>query len=110
MIEEINIGKALDYIRDNAEPLAKAKASRIYLEQYRKSQKALLINECTEGTGQAKESYAYASSIYITLLENLKNAVEEEEKLKWMMVAAQAKIDIYRTQQANNRFIDKAHT
>ena len=110
MIEEINIGMALDYIRDHAEPLAKAKATRIYLEQYRKSQKALLINECKEGTGQSKESYAYASPQYITLLENLRTAVEEEEKLKWMMVAAQAKIDIYRTQQANNRFIDKAHT
>lgn len=110
MIEEINIGKALDYIRDNAEPLAKAKAARIYLEQYRKSKKALLINECEDGTGQAKESYAYAHPEYLVLLTNYHNAIEEEEKLKWMMTAAQAKIDIYRTQQANNRFIDKAHT
>ena len=109
MNEEINIDQTLRYIRDHAEPLAKAKATRIYLEQYRKSQKALLINECTEGTGQSKESYAYANPQYITLLENFRNAVEEEEKLKWMMIAAQAKIDVWRSQNANNRFIDKSH-
>jgi len=110
MIEEINIGKALDFIRDNADSLAKAKAARIYLEQFRKSKKALLFNSAPEGTIQSKESHAYAHAEYILLLDNLKIAVEEEERLKWMMVAAQAKIDIYRTQQANNRFIDKVHT
>lgn len=109
MIEEINISMALDYIRDNAEPLAKAKASRIYLEQYRKSKKALLMNQ-VEGAEHIRASFAYSHGEYLTLLENYRNAIEEEEKLKWMMVAAQAKIDIYRTQQANNRFIDKVHT
>ena len=29
VIEEINIGKALDYLRDHAETLANAKATRI---------------------------------------------------------------------------------
>jgi len=110
MIEEINIGKALDYIRDNAELLAKAKAERIYLEQFRKSKKAMLINDCNETTVVAKESWAYAHPEYLAVLDGLRIAVEIEEGLKWMMIAAQAKIEIYRTQQADNRFIDKAHT
>lgn len=110
MSEEINISKALDFIRDNAPQLAEAKATRIYLEQYRKSQKALLINQCNEGTIQAKESFAYSHPEYLLLLENYRTAVEQEEGLRWMMIAAQAKIDVYRTQQANNRFIDKVHT
>ena len=104
------IEKSLDFIRDNAEKLAKAKAMRIYLEQFRKSKKALLFIDSPKGTIQDKESYAYAHDEYLLLLDNLKIAVEEEEKLKWMMVAAQAKIEVYRTQQADNRFIDKAHT
>ncbi len=110
MTDDINVGKALDYMRDNAPAFAKAKAERIYLEQFRKSKKALLINECTEGTGQVRESYAYAHPEYILLLDALKIAVEEEEKLKWMMISAQLKVEVYRTQQANNRAIDKAHT
>ena len=110
MIEEINIEKALDFIRDYAEPLAKAKAERIYIEQFRKSKKALLVNSVKEGTIQAKESYAYAHSEYITLLDSFKIAVEEEERLKWMMVAAQCKIEVWRSQNASARFIDKVHT
>jgi len=110
VVELINIEKALDFIRDNAEPLAMAKASRIYLEQYRKSKKALLYIDAPEGTIDSKTSYAYAHEEYLHLLAELRMAVEEEEKLKWMMVAAQAKIEIYRTESANNRFIDKAHT
>lgn len=110
MLHEINIGKALDFIRDNADSLASAKATRIYLEQFRKSKKALLFNSAPEGTIQSKESYAYAHAEYILLLDNLKIAVEEEERLKWMMVAAQAKIDVWRSENASARFIDKVHT
>ena len=106
----INISKALDHLRDNAGALAVAKAERIYLEQFRKSKKALLINSAPAGTAQAKESYAYAHDEYLELLEALRTAVEQEENEKWLMVAAQLKVEVYRTQQANNRFIDRAHT
>ena len=109
MIEE-PIELSLNHIRNYAGALAKAKAERIYIEEYRKSKKALLFNSAPEGTIQSKESYAYSHTEYLLLLESLRDAVEEEEKLKWLMVAAQAKIAIYQTQSANNRFIDKAHT
>jgi len=109
MIEEINIGKALDFIRDNAEPLAEAKATRIYLEQYRKSKKALLMNE-VEGAEHVRSSYAYSHLEYLVLLENYRDAIKKEEYLKWMMIAAQTKCEIYRTESANARFIDKVHT
>jgi hypothetical protein len=109
-VEGINISKALNYIRDNAKGLAEAKANRIYLEQFRKSKKALLINQAPDGTIQSKESFAYAHKDYISLLDGLKIAVLQEEEHKWLMVGAQLKVEVYRTQQANNRFIDKAHT
>ena len=109
-IETIDINKALNHLRDHAPMLAVAKAERIYLEQFRKSKKALLINEAPSGTIQSKESYAYAHDEYLTLLEDLRTAVEQEENEKWLMVAAQLKVEVYRTHQANNRFIDRAHT
>ena len=43
MIEDIE--KALDFIRDSSNDFAKAKANRIHLEQFRKSKKALLMNQ-----------------------------------------------------------------
>lgn len=56
----------------------------------------------------AKEMEAYANQDYVTLLEGLKEAVEIEEKLKWQLIAAQARIEIWRSQEATNRTIDRA--
>ena len=95
--------KANDFIRDNAGEIAKAKAERVYLEEYRKTQKALLINSFPGGTILEKESYAYAHKDYIVVLDGLRSAVEKEEELRWKMIAAQAKIEMWRTFQANAR-------
>jgi hypothetical protein len=109
VITEQHIEKALDFMRDNSDALAKAKAERIYLEQYRKSLKALLFAEAPEGTVADRENYAYRNPKYLELLDGLKVAVEQEEALKWKMTAAEAKIDVWRTQQANARTIDASH-
>jgi len=109
MITDAHIEKALDFIREHAAALAKAKAERIYLEQFRKSMKAILISQAPEGRVQDRESYAYAHDEYLELLEALKTAVAQEEELKWMMTAAEAKVEVWRTQQANNRRIERSH-
>ena len=101
--------KAAEFIRDNAPKYAKAKSERIYLEQFRKSKKALLMSESDEKTSAAKEIYAYAHPDYIALLSGLRAAVESEETLKWQLTAAEAKIEIWRTESANNRQIDRTH-
>ena len=102
---EIDPQKAVDYLRDNAEKYADAKASRVYLEEFRKSKKSLLMLQSDEKTQAGKEAYAYAHDEYIALLDGLKVAIEVEETVKWQMIAAQARIEVWRTQQANNRTI-----
>ena len=106
---KVDIEKALDFMRDNAGNLANAKADRVHLEQFRKSKKALLMQQ-VEGAQHIREAYAYAHPEYIELLDGLKVAVEEEERLKWMMVAAQTKCEIWRTIEASNRRTDRAET
>jgi len=101
--------KAAEFIRDNAPKFAKAKSERVYLEQFRKSKKALLMAESPATTAAAKEIYAYAHPDYIQLLEGLREAVEMEETLKWQITAAEAKIEVWRTQSANERQIDRTH-
>jgi len=103
MITEGQVEAANDFIRDSADKYSQAKAQRIYLEQYRKTQKAILYQEVKTGTIQDRESYAYSHPDYVRNLEGLKIAVEIEESLKWKMIAAQAKIEMWRTQQANSR-------
>ena len=103
MITDQQAEAANDFIRDNADLYAQAKANRIYLDEFRKTKKAMLIQEIKSGTVQEKESYAYAHPDYEVVLTGLKDAVEDEERIRWQMTAAQAKIEIWRTQQANSR-------
>ena len=109
MITDAQAEQAAEYIRTAAEEHSAAKAARIYLQEFRKSKKALLINECSEGTGQARESYAYAHIEYVKLLDDYSEAVKQEEFCKWKLEAAKAKIEIYKSQQFNARQQDKAH-
>ena len=99
---------AVSFIYSNAPVFAQAKANRVYLEEFRKSKKALLMGECDAQAVNAREQYAYSHHDYIALLDGLKAAIETEETLKWQMVAAQARIEIWRTESANNRSIDRA--
>ena len=98
---------AVDFIIKKAGEFAKAKAQRVFLEEFRKSKKALLMSECLEKAANVREQYAYAHKDYQALLEGLRAAVEVEEGLKWQLVAAQARVEVWRTEQANNRTQDK---
>ena len=106
-MEEINIYKCLDYIRDHAKQYAQAKANRVYLEEYRKTLKARLMATQLGDAVNAQERYAYAHSEYAELLEGLKVAIEEEENLRWKLIAAQAKIEVWRSLSANQRAENK---
>ena len=103
---EINIFKALDFIRDNSAAFAKAKAERIYLEEFRKTKKAILMRSAEEEGAKSsatQERDAYAHPAYIVLLNALRDAVEEEERLRWLIIAAQAKVEVWRSLGANQR-------
>jgi hypothetical protein len=105
--ENLSPYEALDYIRNNAKAYAQAKANVTYMMEYRKTLKAILMRECADKTESAKESYAYAHIQYQTHLKTLKNAVEIAEHLRWWMIAAEAKIEVWRSIEASNRVQDK---
>jgi hypothetical protein len=98
---------AIDYIIKNAGRFAKAKSERIYIEEYRKSLKAILMKQSGQTVIAAQEREAYAHDDYAALLAGLREAVETEEKLRWDLIAAQARIEVWRSQEATNRTQDK---
>jgi hypothetical protein len=102
-MRDIDPNDAIDYIIKNAEEFAKAKAKRIYLEEFRKSKKALLMQKHREESIGAQEREAYAHPEYKELLEGLREAIEIEERLRWNLVAAQARVDVWRSLEASNR-------
>ena len=100
--------KAIQYLIDTAPLYAKSKADRMFLEEFRKSRKAQLQSQAgTEVIGK-QETFAYAHPEYIQILEGIREAVEKEETYRWMMTAAQAKIEVWRTQQYSARLEIKA--
>lgn len=103
--------KVVEFILKNASAYAKAKANRVYIEEFRKSKKAQLMAEAMfRGVEvvSAQERDAYGHPDYAKLLLGLKESIEVEEKLRWQLIAAQIKVDLYRTESANNRFIEKS--
>jgi len=103
---EIDPVRAVEYIMKHSAEFAKAKAERVYIENYLRSKKSLIMAKSSAKSVAAAEVDAYADPEYIGLLEGLKEAVEAEEKLKWMLTAAQLKVEIWRSQEATNRAID----
>lgn len=103
---------AVDYMIAQSGEYAQAEANKIYMEEMRKTIKAEMMRTAeTEGdykTAAMQEREAYASKRYKDHLEALKQAVEKRERLRWMLIAAQARIEVYRTQEASNRNIIRA--
>lgn len=107
MTRQLDPHEAINFMIKNAESYAQAKANVTYLEQFRKSKKAMLFAVATGTTVADKECFAYRHPEYLEVLDGLKEAVEEAERLRWMLVAAQARIDVWRSQEASNRNIDR---
>jgi len=104
---EIDPHDAVEQIYKNRIAYAKAKAERIYLEEYTKSLRAILMKKSLETAVNAQEREALSSDEYITHLKALKIAVENEETYRWEMVSAQARIEVWRSQEASARFLEK---
>lgn len=106
--EEINPQQAVNFIYKHGCEYAKAKAHRVYLEEFRKSKKSILMRESGLSAVAAQEVAAYAHPEYLELLAGLEAAVEAEESLRWALVAAQARVEVWRSQEASNRALDRA--
>ena len=99
--------------RELADLYAPARAQRGYLEDYKKSVLALLMKDAernlkiTTTSGQEREALAHET--YTKLLEQLKDAVYEEEKIRYHLKAVEWEIEIWRTKQANERAERRAY-
>lgn len=108
----MEIEELLHTYRQLADQYAPARAKRGYLEDYKKSCLALLMKEALVGghsAVSAQEREAAAHPLYVKLLEDLKTAVGEEEKLRYHLKAVELEIEIFRTKSANERAERRAY-
>lgn len=108
MADLIDPNKAVDYLIEKSKEFAQAKAERSHLEHFHKSKKAMLMNACTERAIAAREQFAYSHPEYLEVLEGIKAAIEREELLRWRLEAARLRVEVWRSENANNRRQDGA--
>jgi hypothetical protein len=107
MINDAKLEKVLDWLTASAKPAAQARANRIYVEEYRKTLKALLMQRSELPSVAAQEVAAYAHPEYQEHLKALREAVEQDETYRWRLTAAEASIEIWRSENANRRTAEK---
>jgi len=93
---------AINFILTNASKYAEAKATRVQLEEYRKSKNAILMSQ-EDGTLGNKEMYAYAHADYVALLMQIKSAIALEEELRWKLEAAKLRVEVWKTEEYTKR-------
>jgi hypothetical protein len=103
MITDKDIERALDYLRDNVDEAAQARANRLYMEQWVKTVKAKVQVSQSGLSATAAEAVASSSLEYIGALEAMKTAIELDERHRFLREAANAKIEAWRTQSSNER-------
>lgn len=108
MSRKIDPQTSLQAMHDTGPKLAAARAERVYLEEYRKSLKALLMKSSTQTSAAMQERDACADESYLLHLQGLRQAVEREEALRWKMVTAQTAVEIWRSQESSARAMDRS--
>ena len=109
MINDQEIDRALAFLRDTAQDAAQARANRLHLDDYSRVIKAQIMSEHLAETVSAQERYAYGDIRYKNHLEALKIAIFEDEKMRFLREAALAKLEIWRSEQANARAEGKVY-
>ena len=110
MITQDQAEKAVDWLRENARSMAQARAERLYLEQWIKTVKATLQSEAPVTTSAKAEEWALSSARYLAALQAYKAAIETDEYNRFMLTAAEAKIEAWRSQESTRRAEGKATT
>lgn len=99
MIEEEDVEKAVLWLAQTATAAAQARANREYMDEYRKSLRAQIMRENVNQPITAQERDAMADQRYLDHLEVFRDAVQADEKFRWLKVAAETKISVWQSQQ-----------
>ena len=106
-LSDDKVQKALDWLTENAQSAAKARAEREYLSEYTKSLRGRLMAEIKEAEPRLAvdlvSAKAMAHEDYINHLSGLREAIERDELMRWRRDAARSVLDAFQTMSANNR-------
>jgi len=101
---DISPFKALDFIRDNAQKLGNLKGAVYAHTELRKTKKARLMLMAKDlKTQSEKEAYAYAQESYEQHILDTEELIAMYEALRVLMLAAESKIEVWRSLESTAR-------
>ena len=103
MISDEQVQAALDYLRDEAEADAQARANAVYLEQWVRTERARIVHAQTGMSNASATAYAEQHPEYLRALNAYKAAVAEDYRRRFLREAADARIRAWQTQSSNER-------
>ena len=103
MISEDDAERAVDWLRDHAAQIGKARAERLYMEQWIKTVKATLQAEQGDTSVAAAEVAALSSPKYLSALQAYREAIQADETFRFLATAAEAKVEFWRSSEASRR-------
>jgi hypothetical protein len=103
----INPNDEIQNIVDHIDDYAAADANLAWLESYKHALKALKMKESPSPSIAGKEMDALASDEYMTYCHDLEEAKRKHTSLKLTIETAKMKVEVWRTEQATNRQVEK---
>jgi hypothetical protein len=103
----INPNDEIQFVIDLIDDYAAADGRLAALESYKSALKALKMKDSTQTSVAGKEMDAFASDEYIQFCEEIEQARVRYTSLKLKIETAKMKVEVWRTEQATNRQIEK---
>jgi hypothetical protein len=103
----IDPNKEIQDIVDMIDDYAYADARLAWLESYKSALKALRMKDSPSPSIAGKEMDALASEDYVQYCYDLEEAKRKYTSLKLTIETAKMKVEVWRTEQATNRQIEK---
>lgn len=105
MIDESQVQAAFDWLQANETDAAEARAERVYLDEFRKSLKAVLMRESNGKTIGDRESFAYSHERYLEHLTKIRDAVVADETYRARISRSKMLLEFWRSQESSRRAV-----
>lgn len=104
-----DVDKLLEGARAKAETFGQLYGRKETADERLKIIYAQLYEEAPKGTNPERDAWVRRQTRYIDAVEDKRNAYTDFMTAQTWYKCVWAEVDAWRTEQANNRFLDKAH-
>lgn len=105
LVTDDDMSRVIEILEDETGPAHRA--AHEYLDSLTKTVLAELMGECNESSAVARETWARAQPRFKEHLERVGAQAKADYTHRQRVMAAQAKMEIWRSQGANNRALDR---